>query len=182
MKKIVFILYVGIFISSVQAATVYKWVDKQGVVNFTENYDAIPPAYRKSAERINMGTEEPPPMEPSPSQEPAQKKGEATKEVTTDIYGRDETWWKEKIHVWKEKLKEATASYDEANKKYAEKAAELSQKRYGSPTQYKMSIMELDRLREEKNKCEAQVTEANQMLEKLSKEAQETKANPDWLK
>jgi hypothetical protein len=31
-------------------------------------------------------------------------------------------------------------------------------------------------------KYETQIAEANEMLRKLSKEAEESKANPDWLK
>ena len=42
--------------------------------------------------------------------------------------------------------------------------------------------MELKRLKEEVKKYEAQMSEANKMLEKISKELQEWKANPDWLK
>ena len=45
----------------------------------------------------------------------------------------------------------------------------------------KWNIMALNRLREEKEKYQAQIAEANEMLEKLSKEAKETKADPAWL-
>jgi hypothetical protein len=44
-----------------------------------------------------------------------------------------------------------------------------------------MNIIELDKIREEKEKYQAQISEANGMLEKLSKEAEETKADPAWL-
>jgi len=40
----------------------------------------------------------------------------------------------------------------------------------------------LNRLNEEKNKYDAQIAEANDMLRKLSKEAEESGADPDWLK
>jgi hypothetical protein len=45
-----------------------------------------------------------------------------------------------------------------------------------------MGITELHGLKEEVKKYEAQIVEANEMLRKLSKEAEEAKANPDWLK
>jgi hypothetical protein len=57
----------------------------------------------------------------------------------------------------------------------------LSRRRFGSPTQYKMNIIELDKVREEKEKYQAKISEANAMLENLSKEAQESKADPAWL-
>jgi mRNA-degrading endonuclease HigB of HigAB toxin-antitoxin module len=85
------------------------------------------------------------------------------------------------VRPWKEKLKEATEKYEAAEKKYTEKSDELSRRRFGSPTQYKMNIIELDKVREEKEKYQAKISEANAMLENLSKEAQESKADPAWL-
>lgn len=58
----------------------------------------------------------------------------------------------------------------------------LSEKRFGTPTQYHMNIIELDGLKEEKEKYATQIAEVNEMLEKLSKEAKEAAANTDWLK
>jgi hypothetical protein len=63
-----------------------------------------------------------------------------------------------------------------------EKAEELSARRFGSRTQYKTNIIELDRLKEEMFKYGGQIAEANEALEKILKEAQEAKANPDWLR
>ena len=62
-----------------------------------------------------------------------------------------------------------------------EKSEELSEKRFGSPTQYKMNIIELDGLKEKMRDYEAQMNEAKEQLQKLSKEAQESKADPSWL-
>jgi hypothetical protein len=65
MKKLLIILFVLIFASSA-SATVYKWVDEGGVVNFTDDYGQIPPHYRSKAEETNLSK-----MGPStPSQAP----------------------------------------------------------------------------------------------------------------
>jgi hypothetical protein len=178
MKKLTFILLLSIFASSVYAVTVYKWVDKEGRVNFTEDYNKIPPIYRDRVEELNI-SEGAPKMGPSPpSQAPiGQKEG-----VAKDIYGRDEASWREKVRPWKEQLEQATVNYEATNKRYLERLEELSGKEQLSPTQYKMGITELHGLKEEVKKYEAQIAEANEMLRKLSKEAEETKANPDWLK
>ncbi|HUL29919.1 MAG TPA: DUF4124 domain-containing protein [Thermodesulfobacteriota bacterium] len=160
------------------SATIYKWVDKDGVVNFTDDLSKVPPSYRnqvQTEERKDLKEE----VIPRPPQ--TITRGSKQEESKTDIYGRDESWWRDKVRPWKEKLKEATEKYDAAQKKYTEKSDELSGKRFGSPTQYKMNIIELDKLKEEKDTYEAQVSEANAMLEKLSKEAQESKADPAWL-
>jgi len=178
MKRFFILLILFVFSVSAYSATIYKWVDKEGVVNFTDDLSKVPPSYRNEAEKeerkdVKEGVIPPPPQAATRENEP--------EEIKTDIYGRDETWWREKVRPWKERLKEATEKYDTAQKKYAEKSDELSRRRFGSPTQYKMNIIELDKLKEEKDKYEAQVSEANEMLDKLSKEAKETKADPAWL-
>jgi hypothetical protein len=178
MRKLFILLILLIFAAPVYGATIYKWVDKEGAVNFTDDLSKVPPSYRNRVEvEETKNVKElvtPPPAE-------AATRGDAQKEVGTDVYGRNETWWREKVRLWKEKLKEATEKYEAAQKSYTEKSDELSQRRFGSPTQYKSNIIELDKLRQEREKYQAQIAEANENLEKLSKEAKDTKADPAWL-
>jgi hypothetical protein len=180
MKELFSFFVILLLASSLQAGTIYKWVDKEGVVNFTDDLNKVPPSYRNRVEVEESKDVQGGEVTPPPPRAVTRESGE--EEVTRDIYGRDEAWWRDKVRPWKERLKEATENYEAAQKRYLEKADELSQKRLGSPTQYKMSIMELDRLKGERMKYEAQIDEANEMLSKLSKEAAESKANPDWLK
>jgi Domain of unknown function (DUF4124) len=59
MKKLPFILFIFmlIFVTSA-SATVYKWVDKNGAVNFSDDYSKVPPDYRNRVEELNIaGTE-----------------------------------------------------------------------------------------------------------------------------
>ena len=51
MKKLLLILLILVFASSA-SATVYKWVDKGGVVNFTDDYGKVPPDYRNKVEEV----------------------------------------------------------------------------------------------------------------------------------
>ena len=177
MKKIIFIFPLLILTLSAYAATVYKWVDKSGVVNFTDDYEKVPPRYRDQVEvEIRKDAQEQIPKSPTKEITPGSKG-----EVMKDIYGRDETWWRDKIHPWREQLKEATTNYENTNRKIIERSEALSRK-YWSPTQYKMNMVEMDKLKEEKAKYKAHIDETNEMLRKLSKEAEESKANPDWLK
>jgi len=178
MKKILILLILLIFAVPIHAATIYKWVDKDGVVNFTDDLEKVPPSYR---DRVEVETRKDVKEEVTPPAPQAVTRGNEQEEIKKDIVGRDETWWREKVRPWREKLREATEKYEEAQKKYTEKSDELSRRRFGSPTQYKMNIIELDRLKEERDKYEAQVSEAKAMLEKLSKEAEATKADPAWL-
>jgi hypothetical protein len=178
--KLIFLIFLVFFIASpLQAAKIYKWVDKEGVVNFTDDLGKVPPSYRDRVEVEERKDVQEGPT-PPPPQAVTRESGE--EETKTDIYGRDEAWWRDKVRPWKGQLKEATANYQSAQKEYMEKSEELSRRRFGSPTQYKMNIIELDRINEERKKYEAQIAEANEMLKKLSKEAEESKADPAWLK
>jgi hypothetical protein len=176
MKKLLIPLILLVFTSAAYAATTYKWMDKEGVVNYTDDYNKIPFEYRDQVEK-EVREDAPKAEPPNSSQTPPRK----VEEVRTDIYGRGEVWWKEKVRPWKGKLKEATANHERIHEKFMKKAEELSARRYGSPTQYKMNIIELDRLKEEMIKYADQIAGAKEMLEKLSKEAKEAKADPEWL-
>ncbi len=178
MKMFLILLIVLTFTIPAYAATIYKWVDKDGVVNFTDDLSKVPPSYQ---DRVEVETRKDVREERVPSLPPAITPSRREEENRTDIYGRDETWWREKVRPWKERLKEATEKYEATQKRYTEKSDELSRRRFGSPTQYKMNIIELDKVREEKEKYEAQIAEAKEMLDKLSKEAEETRADPAWL-
>jgi hypothetical protein len=176
MKKVFIFLILLAFASPAYAITAYKWVDKKGVVNFTEDYSNVPPEYRAQISTEVM--EETPSVGVPTSPQAAPQKIE---EAKTDIYGLGENWWRDKVSPWRERLKEATANYEKARKNFMDSAEELSQKRYGSPTQYKTNIIELDGLKVEMRKYEARMAEVKEMLEKLSKEAEEAKADPTWL-
>ncbi len=177
MKIFSILLILLMFSLPAYSATVYKWVDKDGVVNFTDDLSKVPPSYRERVEKEERKDVK----EKVIPRSKAVTREDEPEEIKTDLDGRDETWWREKVHPWKEQLREATEKYEAAEKRYTEKSDELSRRRFGSPTQYKMNIIELDKVREEKEKYQAQIAEANEMLEKLSKEAKETKADPAWL-
>jgi hypothetical protein len=178
MKEILILLILLIFAVSADGATIYKWVDKDGVVNFTDDLSKVPPSYQ---DRVEVETRKDVPEQSAPLSTEAIPQNSTEDKMITDNYGRGEAWWRDKVRPWKEKLKEATEKYESAEKKYTEKSDELSRRRSGSPTQYKMNIIELNKIREEKEKYQAQIAEANEMLGKLKKEAEETKADPAWL-
>jgi hypothetical protein len=53
MKRLILILFLFIFVSPA-SATIFKWVDERGVVNFTDAYDNVPSGYRDSLQEINI--------------------------------------------------------------------------------------------------------------------------------
>ena len=180
MKKLLIVLVLLAFVVPGYAATVYKWVDKEGVVNFTDDYDKVPPAYR---DKVEVETRKDDQEERAPLSPQAITPGGKEEEIRTDIYGRDETWWRERVRPWREQLKEATENYERVREEYMKQAEGLSPYNFGkmSLTQYQMVSSRLNILNNEMAKYHAQMVEANEMLEKLSREAKESKADPAWL-
>ncbi len=177
MKKLILALSFLILASSAYTAAVYKWVDKQGAENFTDDYDKVPPMYRDRVEEFTVPTETPK-AGSSTSTAPLEK-GEG---IATDIYGGDETSWREKVRPWKEQLKEATKNYEETHKELMEQIETLGRSKFASLTQYQMIAGRINVLNAQLVEHQARIAQAKEMLEKLSKEAEEAKANPDWLK
>ena len=103
-------------------------------------------------------------------------------ERTTDSYGIGENWWRERVRPWKEKREELDASYENAEKKFMEKAEDLSRRRYGNRHTIKAKIIELDRANKEVLDYQSQIAENEEVLERISKDAEESKADPEWLK
>ena len=176
MKEIFTVLVVLLFAFPLQAGTLYKWVDKQGVVNYADDLSKVPPSYRDQVE-----TEESKDIqeEVTPSSPQAVNPDVKEDETKTDVYGHDETWWQERVRPWKEQLKEATEKYEAAKRKFSEETEELRRRGFGGNARHKILS---DKFKEETATYEAQIAEANEMLRKLSKEAVESSANPNWLK
>jgi hypothetical protein len=163
------------------AATVYKWVDEKGVVNFTDDFNNVPSSYRDQVEvkeYLMEGGSALTTLEGPTPPVTAQPK----EEMRADIYGRDETWWRERVRPWNELLSKATENHEKVQQKFLAKAEELSTRTYWSRSQYQMNVLELERLNGELAKYEAQIGEAKERLEKLEKEAEELKADPNWLR
>jgi hypothetical protein len=151
-------------------------MDKDGRMNFTDDYTKIPHQYRdqvktEEREESRQGVTPAPPVGPAGKRE----------SLKVDRYGTGEDYWRERVLPWKKQLKEATENHERVNAKIKEKLQEQSG-RFMSPTQWNMNKAEMKTLTEERSGYEAQMREAQGMLEKIAKEAEEAKANPEWVK
>ncbi len=205
MRTLIFVpIFLFLLIPAAYGADIYTWTDTAGTAHFTDDLMNVPPSYRSNVEVRNYPSEGGTAVQPEqviprpiPGGEEAERVdvyGQSAKgqvvweekrekgEANVDLFGQDETYWKGRVRPWEERLKEATANYDRARGQFVAKGSELSQMRFGSPTQYKMKIAELDEVRDEMLKYQTQIAEAEEMLKDISKEAQEAEANPDWLK
>lgn len=104
-------------------------------------------------------------------------------EIESDIYGRDEAWWRQQAFDRREQLKKAVDNYEKAYKAYTEVIDKLDPSRFGglSLTQYQMISSKLSVLKGEMVIYEAQVDEADEGMRKLIKEAEESGADLGWL-
>jgi hypothetical protein len=157
------------------AAEIYKWVDKDGTLNFADDLDKVPPEYRDQIQIEETKDSEKTQM-PSPAPASLQK----TEEQKRDAQGMSENYWRDRVRPWKKQLEEATEGYENANKKIDD-ALETLKGRYLSKTQYNFRRIEVENLMKERETYEAKRKEANEMLAKILKEAEEAKANPAWL-
>jgi hypothetical protein len=64
-----------LLLPSVALAQVYRWVDEQGKVHYSEGLNSVPPQYREAAKPIEF-PKAPPPPPPAPAPE---KTGDETK-------------------------------------------------------------------------------------------------------
>jgi len=271
MKKLVMLLTLLAFTVPAYGTTIYKWVGKDGTVNFTDDHNKVPSSYRDRVEVRDYLTQG---LAPPYSEVSAQKKGETqadpygraywerrldeatlnyekareellqegerlvwhryggktqyqmftealpsmsersedfkeqmneakdmlekftessgstealsekgTISSQTDIYGRDERWWKEKMQPWKEQLKEAREGYENASEAFIQQLERLGPSRWGglSLTQYQFISTKLTLLNGQMMRFQSQISEARGMLAKLFREAMETKADPAWF-
>jgi hypothetical protein len=178
MGKAILLLILLFFFSPSYGATIYQWMDNNGTYNFTDDYQKIPSAYRNQVHLKKM--EDVPEMGP-PALPSTPKAVPRKEEVKKDILGLGEEWWRDKVRPWEGQLGEASENYRAANQEFLNESDKLILRKYGSHQQFKSTILGMDRIREERAKYEAKVIEAEVMLQKISREAEESKADPDWL-
>ena len=178
MGKIILLLILLFFFSPSYGATIYQWVDNNGTYNFTDDYQKIPSVYRNQVHLKKM--EDVPGMGP-PAVPSTPKAAPRKEEVKKDIFGLGEEWWRDKVRPWEGQLGEASENYEVANQEFLNESDKLILRKFGSHQQFKSTIIGMDRIREERAKYEAKVIEAEVMLQKISREAEESKADPAWL-
>ena len=167
------LLLVGVSVSG--AGLIYKWVDKDGTPHFTDDLSRVPPEYRNQIQTEETRDSE---KTRTPSQAPASV--EKTGEEKRDAHGMNEDYWRDRVRPWKKQLVEARERYEEINGRIDD-ALEAAKGKFLSKTQYNLRRVDVENLMEEREAFAAKIGEANEMLAKIAKEAEEAKADPAWL-
>jgi len=185
MKRTGLLILIGlIFYCAVSwGQEIYQWMDEKGTVHFTDDLSLVPERYRNQVQKKK------PPKEPSPypspqvlKEEEMEKEHESASE-RKDLIGRGEEWWRAKTKEWNEKLLNANKNYDTAYAAWKAKEKELEQSKLKSKSSQRKLKAEIKAFEEKAKEWEKQKEEVKNMLEKiLPKEAEEFKADPDWIK
>jgi hypothetical protein len=201
MKRMGLLILTGLTFLSFSLAfgqEVYRWVDEQGTVHFTDDLGQVPEKYRDKIQKKEPPKEppitqpippQPTPPQPAPSQPLAPPtgmgvdKGSGATPRQKDILGRGEEWWRAKVNEWNEKLKTAQRNYETTYSEWKSKENELESSKFKPDSVKRKLKAEIKDLEEKTRDWEKQMNEAKNMLENvLPKQAQDYQANPEWLK
>jgi len=175
MRRILFIGLSILLLTEISFAEVYKWVDENGVVYFTDDLIQVPEKYRPKAERIGSPEEK---GESTVEGESTPKKKE---EPYRDRLGRGEDYWKGRLEEWSKKLIESQTRMEALRTKYNEMTERYNDSK--STAERATLRRERDQIKNEMNQCKIGINEARDMIEKkIPEEAEIYKAKPEWIK
>ena len=205
MKRTIFLVAIGIMISSLLAfgQQVYRWTDEKGTIHLTDDPTLVPEKFRDQIKEKELPKEPAPPAVPKPSKEVPTKgapsKGGPSRDAPPkeippkqepkpapeqkDLLGRGEDWWRARVREWNEKLLTAQKNYESANADWKGREKELEQSKFKPESLKRKLRAEVQTLEGKAKDLERQIAEAKNMLEKvLPKEAEQYRADPNWLK
>ena len=188
MKKLgLFLCLLSVFsLSPVKGQEIYRWVDEKGTIHYADDLTLVPERYREYVQKRKPQQESSPSPSIHPSPGPPGTEERPSSEPSSDRrdrLGRDEQWWRAKVKEWEDKFQNAQNNYDKTYQAWKSKEKELEDSKF-KPNSLKRKIRaEIKDLEEKTKALEKEVNEAREMLEKvLPREAEENRADPDWLK
>ncbi len=185
MKRTGLLILIGlIFYCTVSwGQEIYQWTDEKGTVHFTDDLSSVPERFRNQVQKKKSPQELSSPLPPQMLKDEEMEKGPESAPARKDLIGRGEEWWRDKAKEWNKKLLDANKNYDTAYTAWKAKEKELEQSKF-KPRSFQRKLKSEVKVLEDKAKTlEKQRDEVKNMLEKgLPKEAEELKADPDWIK
>lgn len=121
--RLVIAILITMFTFSAAWATVYEWVDQEGVVHMTDDADKVPSKYRKVMKAREIDTREV--ATPPPAPEGQTVGVPVLPPAQAESYGgHDENWWRasfrearESIRVFQDQIADKKKSLDELHRK-----------------------------------------------------------------
>lgn len=149
------------------SAEFYRWVDKDGKENFTNEPSKIPSEYRQQSSSVDVGSER-----VSIGDKPAGA-GSAKGTEHKDKNGRGEEWWRRRAGNLRQEIRDLEDEHALVLKKEQEQERKAGGKKSKSRTNYEQKKMQLEK----------KITQARRRLEvDLPDEARKADAYPGWLR
>lgn len=172
--KFFLIMAMLLFASVARTGEVWKWVDEQGVVHFTDSPDSVPEKYREQIDHREMAEER---ETPSGT---AREAKEVTEEPR-DRHGRGEDYWIKRANVIKEQLNRAQREYERVRLEYNDLIAKYNATR--SRAKRRQYQERIESLQGELNRHGEDIQKAKEILEKmLPEEAKRAGVPVEWVK
>jgi chromosome segregation ATPase len=176
MKQIFSILLLLFIISVVPSfAEIYKWIDQEGIVHYTDDIMQIPEKDRPMVEEMRLPQEE------------GEKKieGDSSLEKKVETYkdrlGRGEEYWRNRIEEGRKRLKVLQEKVEDLRSKYNELTEKYNQSR--SSIERATIRRDRDDIKSEIDQNKIQIEEVKNMLgKKIPEEAELYRAKPEWIK
>lgn len=172
------------------AGDIYKWVDEQGGIHFTDRYESIPEKYRDEAEtkfkekgfeeRARPTDSQETGKSPSPADGAFTLKQSAT--IRVDKEGHDEEWWQQRIKENRARLKQLLQE-----KAKLEEELQRVSRRYSNPAFGRQGRRSLESGVEDlQEKIKSLAEESQKVKETLEQELPEKAAKAgapaEWLR
>jgi hypothetical protein len=181
-----FAIWLGVCWVELASGQIYKWIDRQGNVHFTDNPSRIPSEYR-----VNVEVEQVSPPNPlvAPGDEPAQPppadivapREPVDPAPARDLLGRGADYWQQLAQQWSTRLQQYIHDRDRLQLEYNYTRTLASSTRKVSDRGRIQA--DIARLEKAIGEAEAQIQQAETMLKTtLPLEARRLGANPEWLK
>lgn len=181
MKAIVVFLMILCFPLLVNGDEVYRWVDDQGVIHFTDDPGTVPEDYRSKAEVREM------PGRPPARLLDEEDEGILVNEedegilVDDDLKAKDEKWWRNRAKKWKIRLQAAYDDYERVRLQYNDMATEFNASK--DPDKRNKIKAELDKMQMEMERFMADIEKARKMKEEvLPSQAQKAGKPLEWVR
>lgn len=174
-KRLIAALILCIAINA-EAAT-YKWVDRNGVLNLTDDPDKVPAEYMKKVRKLPSvkGGE---PAVPVPQKEEGNTAGSISSDGEGELHGgHNEEWWRSSFKTINDELKGL-------KEKLPDKKAqtEIYRRRWRIFMSGARERVEYYKMKEDVEKDEARVTELEAQLAALQENARKAGVPAEWTK
>lgn len=157
------------FFTPAANAEFYRWIDKDGKENFTNDPAKIPSGYRERSSPVEVGSDRVSIGEKAPGAVSAKGTGDEHR----DKNGRGEEWWRRRAENLRREIRDLEDEYALVLKKEQEQEQKTGGRKSKSRTNYAQKKMQLEK----------KIAQARRRLEvDLTEEARKADAYPGWLR